>query len=73
MQLRNKRIIPAHRYRKAGSTIDITDSLAGQMEESKVDTMREIRSVFEEHNREVYLKSKGHVIQIPHFTLAQEE
>ena len=50
--MRNRRITNYHRQDKKGQTIDLTESTLVPYEGTGEDTIRDIQSVFEQHNKE---------------------
>lgn len=70
--MQNKRWVPKYRKEKKSSTIDVSESTMVSMEENRYDTMRDIQSVFEEHNRECFETKRGRIINIPRFSLPRD-
>ena len=50
--MRNRRITNYHRQDKKGQTIDMNESTLVPYEGTGEDTIRDIQSVFEQHNKE---------------------
>jgi hypothetical protein len=50
--MQNRRWVPRFAREKAASSIEMGESVTLLPEENRLDTIRDIQSVFEEHNRE---------------------
>ena len=63
--MRNRRITSYHRQDKKGQTIDMNESTLIPYEGTGEDTIRDIQSVFEQHNKEASQARRGRIIKVP--------
>ena len=70
--MRNRRITSYHRQEKKSQTIDLSESTIVPYEGTGQDTIRDIQSVFEQHNREASEKRRGRIIKIPQIKVLKD-
>ena len=69
IEMRNRRGSNRYRQDKKIGSMDLTESTLVPYEGTSEDTIRDIQSVFEQHNKEAVEKRRGRVIQVPRLKL----
>lgn len=71
--MRNRKVNILFKEQKKNQTIDVTESTLVPYEGTSEDTIRDIQSVFEQHNKEASETRKGRIIRIPKITPLRDE